>query len=156
LKVWFVLRSYGVSGLRQFIRKHVKLGEYFHELLLQKPELFSVTTKPAFGLVTFQVKPKMGMSGKAANQADPTHEALQNDFHADAEAQYREMVNQRTKEVYEKVNAKGDFFLTSTIVGGQYVIRVVSATLKSEEKWMKQLFDELVEITEGKGDDTAA
>jgi aromatic-L-amino-acid decarboxylase len=116
-----------------------------------------VTTKPAFGLVTFQVKPKMGSSAAAAaNQADPAHEALQNDFHADAEAQYREMVNQRTKEVYEKVNAKGDFFLTSTIVGGQYVIRVVSATLKSEEKWMKQLFDELIEVAEEKGDVKAA
>ncbi|CAN9476844.1 unnamed protein product [Alternaria alternata] len=157
LKVWFVLRSYGVNGLRAFIRKHVKLGEYFHDLLLQKPEMFSVTTKPAFGLVTFQVKPKMGSSAAAAaNQADPAHEALQNDFHADAEAQYREMVNQRTKEVYEKVNAKGDFFLTSTIVGGQYVIRVVSATLKSEEKWMKQLFDELIEVAEEKGDVKAA
>ncbi|KAG9194870.1 aromatic-L-amino-acid/L-tryptophan decarboxylase [Alternaria panax] len=157
LKVWFVLRSYGVSGLRQFIRKHVKLGEYFHELLLSKPDLFDITTEPAFGLVTFQIKPKMASStaAVAANQADPVHEALQNDFHADAEAQYKEMVNQKTKEVYENVNAKGDFFLTSTIVGGQYVIRVVSATLKSEEKWMKQLFDELVEVAEKKGGDKA-
>ncbi len=158
LKVWFVLRSYGVTGLRQFIRKHVSLGEYFHELLLSKPDIFSVATKPAFGLVTFQVKPKIlsGSTAKAANQADPGHEALQNDFYADAEGQYKEIVNQRTKEVYEKINDKGDFFLTSTVVGGLYVIRVVSATLKSEEKWMKQLFDELVEVAEGKGDAKSA
>jgi aromatic-L-amino-acid decarboxylase len=50
--------------------------------------------------------------------------------------------------VYESINAKGDFFLTSTIVGGQYVIRVVSATLLSEEKYMKKLFDVLVQVAE--------
>jgi aromatic-L-amino-acid decarboxylase len=66
----------------------------------------------------------------------------------DAEAMWREQANQRTKEVYEKINAKGDFFLTSTIVGGQYVIRVVSATLLSEGKYMKQLFDVLVQVAE--------
>lgn len=155
LKVWFVLRSYGVAGLRAFIRKHVALGEYFHDLLLSRPDVFSVTTKPAFGLVTFQVTHGVLPAGNedatvAANRPDPSHGALQNGFQADAEAQYVEMVNQRTKDVYEKVNTKGDFFLTSTVVGGRYVIRVVSATVKSDEKWMKMLFDELVEIAEKK------
>ncbi|KNG45765.1 aromatic-l-amino-acid decarboxylase [Stemphylium lycopersici] len=155
LKVWFVLRSYGVKGLQAFIRKHVALGVYFHDLLLSRPDLFSVVTKPAFGLVTFQVKPRLEAAdegARAANKPDPSHEALQNGFHADAEAQYGEMVNQRTKEVYEMVNSKGDFFLTSTVVGGRYVVRVVSATLKSEEKWLKMLFEELVEFAEGKGE----
>jgi aromatic-L-amino-acid decarboxylase len=149
LKVWFVLRSYGVRGLREFIRGHVKLGEYFHELLLSRPEIFNVVTEPAFGLVTFQIKPSTPSSKECnANQPNPAHEALSNDFMADAEAQYNELANQRTKEVYEDINAKGDFFLTSTIVGGQYVIRVVSATLLSEEKYMKQLFEALVEVAE--------
>lgn len=155
LKVWFVLRSYGVSGLRAFIRKHVELGVYFQNLLEQRKDLFRVETEAAFGLVTFQIKPKAvtrqdGDVGVAANRPDPSHGALQNGFQGDAEAQYAEMVNQRTKEVYERVNNKGDFFLTSTVIGGRYVIRVVSATTKSEEKWMKMLFDELVETAEVK------
>ena len=155
LKVWFVLRSYGVSGLRAFIRKHVELGVYFQNLLEQRKDLFRVETEAAFGLVTFQVKPKAvaeqdGNAGVAANRPDPSHGTLQNGFQGDAEAQYAEMVNQRTKEVYESVNSKGDFFLTSTVIGGRYVIRVVSATTKSEEKWMKMLFEELMEVAEGK------
>lgn len=154
LKVWFVLRSYGVNGLREFIRGHVKLGEYFHGLLLERPDLFKIVTKPAFGLITFQVKPApvspVLRSVTSANKPDPHHEAYLNDFTPNAEAQYVENVNQKTKEVYEKINSKGEFFLTSTVVGGLYVIRVVSATIKSEEKYMKAVFEELVQGAEGK------
>jgi aromatic-L-amino-acid decarboxylase len=146
LKVWFVLRTYGVNGLRAFIRKHIKLGEYFHDLLKSRSDVFSITTEPAFGLVTFQVKPTPPTSNDtAADKPNPSHEAYLNDFSPDAEAQYKEAVNQRTKEVYEKVNSKGDFFLTSTVICGTYVIRVVSATILSEEKYLKGVFDALVE-----------
>jgi aromatic-L-amino-acid decarboxylase len=137
LKVWFVLRTYGVNGLRAFIRKHVKLGEYFHDLLKSRPDVFSVTTEPAFGLVTFQIKPPL-----AASAAGQAHD---NDFTPDAEAQYRQEANQRTKEVYESVNSKGEFFITSTVICGMYVIRVVSATILSEEKYLKQIFNALLE-----------
>jgi aromatic-L-amino-acid decarboxylase len=144
LKVWFVLRTYGVQGLRSFIRKHVGLGEYFHDLLKGREDVFSVTTEPAFGLVTFQVKPKI--ENKAVSNSD-----LSNDFAPDAEAQYREAMNQRTKEVYEKINAAGEYFLTSTIICGTYVIRVVSATILSEEKYLKGVFDALVQAAEESG-----
>jgi aromatic-L-amino-acid decarboxylase len=141
LKVWFVLRTYGVNGLRAFIRKHIKLGEYFASLLKSRPDLFEITTEPAFALVTFQIKPKTPQAG--LEQA-----AMSDDFTPDAEAQYKEKANQRTKEVYEKVNARGEYFLTSTVVCGTYVIRVVSATILSEEKWMKGCFEELVSVAE--------
>lgn len=140
LKVWFVLRTYGVNGLRAFIRKHVKLGEYFHDLLKSRTDVFNITTEPAFGLVTFQIKPLLPTS--AADQPHPAHE---NDFTPDAEAKYREEMNQRTKDVYERVNSKGEFFLTSTVICGTYVIRVVSATILSEEKYLKGVFDAILE-----------
>ena len=149
LKVWFVLRSYGVNGLRAFIRRHVELGVYFHSLLLSKPEIFSITTEPAFGLVTFQVLPSIKAKDSTAKEPDPRHEAYTADFTPDADAMYQEMCNQRTKEVYEAINAKGEFFLTSTVLGGKYVIRVVSATLLSEQKYMKELCDALVVVAEG-------
>ena len=154
MKVWFVLRSYGVNGLREFIRKHVKLGEYFASLLESRPDIFSITTAPAFGLVTFQIKPSNPTSNAtAADQPNPAHEAYTNDFSPNAEAQYQEDVNQRTKEVYEKVNSRGEYFLTSTVICGQYVIRVVSATILSEEKWLKGCFEEIVKVVEeGKGE----
>jgi aromatic-L-amino-acid decarboxylase len=42
------------------------------------------------------------------------------------------------------VNSQGEFFLTSTVIGGAYVIRVVSATMLSEEKYLKGVFDALL------------
>jgi aromatic-L-amino-acid decarboxylase len=129
LKVWFVLRSYGVNGLRAFIRKHITLGEYFQGLLEERGDVFQVETQAAYGLVTFQIRPK-GVE------------------RVEDEEKYLEAMNQRTKEVYEKVNAGGECFLTSTVVCGAYLIRVVSATILSEEKWMKRVFQVLVEAAE--------
>ncbi|KAF2269750.1 hypothetical protein CC78DRAFT_612093 [Lojkania enalia] len=148
LKVWFVLRTYGVNGLRTFIRKHIKLSEYFHGLVESREDLFGVITGPDFALTTFQVKPFIPSSTAAANEPDPRHEAYTNDFTHDAEARYLEDANKVTKEVCEKINSKGEFFLTGTVVCGVYVIRVVSATLNAEEKYLKLVFEELVKAAE--------
>jgi aromatic-L-amino-acid decarboxylase len=149
LKVWFVLRSYGMNGLQAFIRRHVKLGEYFHSLIKSRPDIFSVTTEPAFGLVTFQVKPASAVSSTiTANKPNPNHEAYTNDFTPSAEAQYKEDTNQATKQVYEAINSKGDFYLSSTVICGTYAIRVVSANTAAEEKYLKMVFDQLVQIAE--------
>ncbi|KAF2126980.1 dopa decarboxylase-like protein [Dothidotthia symphoricarpi CBS 119687] len=138
LKVWFVLRTYGVNGLRAFIRNHVHLGEYFHDLIKSRNDIFSVVTKPAFGLVTFQIHPT---SSIAAAGMDPA-------FASNAEAQHREDLNLATKQVYEKINSKGEFFLTSSVVCGVYLIRVVSASLSAEEKYLNMVFEALVEAAE--------
>lgn len=151
LKVWFVLRTYGINGLRSFIRNHIKLGEYFNSLVSSRPDLFTVVTPAAFGLTTFYVKPKRpGSASSPATTANPSHENYLNDFTSDAEAQYRENANQITKEVYEKVNSRGEFFITSTVACGVYVIRIVSATQSAEEKYLKQVFERLVEAAEEK------
>jgi aromatic-L-amino-acid decarboxylase len=150
LKVWFVLRSYGVKGLQTLIRKHIKLGEYFHSLISSRKDLFTVLTGPDFGLTTFTVNPQQTRrpSVTAADRPDPGHEAFTNDFTADAEGQYRAEANKLTKEVYEKVNAKGEIFITSTVACGIYFIRVVSANQLAEEKYLKRAFDIIVEMAE--------
>jgi aromatic-L-amino-acid decarboxylase len=128
LKVWFVLRTYGVNGLRKFIRGHVQLGEYFHGLLKERSDIFTVVTGPAFALTVFVVNP---VKKEGATDAQDLVEG-----------------NRITKEVYEAVNRKGDFFLTSGALDGVYAIRVVSATENAEEKYLKQLFDVLVQLAE--------
>ncbi|KAF2185827.1 dopa decarboxylase-like protein [Zopfia rhizophila CBS 207.26] len=149
LKAWFVLRTFGVNGLRSFIRRHIKLGEYFHSLLLGRKDLFMVQTGPDFALTTFSVNPrKLKHSATSADRPDPSHEAYLNDFTAGAEGQYRAEANEVTKAVYEKVNSRAEFFLTSTVICGIYIIRVVSATLSSEEKYLKRVFEVLIEAAE--------
>lgn len=149
LKVWFVLRSYGVKGLQAFIRKHIALGEYFAFQLKTRQDLFQVTTDAAFGLVTFQVKPAPpSPSGGQADRPNPRHEAWTSDFTPSGEAQWREDCNAVTKKVYEKINSQGEFYISSSVVCGFYIIRIVSANTAAEEKYLQMVFERLVEAAE--------
>jgi aromatic-L-amino-acid decarboxylase len=121
LKIWFVLRTYGINGLQAHIRKHVKLGELYAGLIKSRSDLFEIFTTPAFALTVFNVVPKG----------------------SDAEEQ-----NRLTKDVYELVNKRGEIYITSSVVGGVYVIRVVSANPLAEEKNVRRAFEILVETTE--------
>lgn len=59
-----------------------------------------------------------------------------------------EAENALTKRVYELVNSRGEIFLTSTVLDGVYVIRVVSANELAEEKYVRRVFEILVEVAE--------
>lgn len=53
LKLWFVLRSFGVEGLRAKIREHVKMAQTFADWVRQD-ERFELTAPVMFGLVCFR------------------------------------------------------------------------------------------------------
>ncbi|XP_010006651.1 PREDICTED: aromatic-L-amino-acid decarboxylase isoform X5 [Chaetura pelagica] len=55
LKLWFVLRMYGVKGLQEHIRKHVRLSHLFEHLVLQD-ERFEICAEVILGLVCFRLK----------------------------------------------------------------------------------------------------
>jgi aromatic-L-amino-acid decarboxylase len=62
LKLWFVIRSFGVEGLQQRIREHVRLAHEFAEWL-QKDHRFELAAPVTFGLVCFRHR-----GGDAANR----------------------------------------------------------------------------------------
>ncbi|KAL3270010.1 hypothetical protein HHI36_009067 [Cryptolaemus montrouzieri] len=55
LKLWFVIRKYGLSGLQSYIRNHIRLAKYFESLVL-KDCRFEVVNEVKLGLVCFRVK----------------------------------------------------------------------------------------------------
>ncbi|GAB6023816.1 hypothetical protein CHUAL_008561 [Chamberlinius hualienensis] len=55
LKLWFVIRSFGIKGLQEHVRKGVKLAEYF-ESLVEADELFEFGAKRHLGMVVFRLK----------------------------------------------------------------------------------------------------
>lgn len=55
LKLWFVMRHYGIEGLRQHIRHHVALAEAF-EQMVRSDERFEVVAPRHLSLVCFRMR----------------------------------------------------------------------------------------------------
>ncbi|OJD13676.1 hypothetical protein AJ78_05891 [Emergomyces pasteurianus Ep9510] len=47
LKVWFVMRTYGLSGMKAHIRKGINNGVVFSEFIKTRQDLFEIVTGPA-------------------------------------------------------------------------------------------------------------
>ncbi len=73
LKLWFVIRHYGIVGLQHHIREHVKLAQEFASWV-QADERFELAVKPPLNLVCFrhragdevnqQIMDRLNCSGK--------------------------------------------------------------------------------------------
>ncbi|WOL08946.1 hypothetical protein Cni_G17699 [Canna indica] len=102
LKLWMVMRSYGASNLRKFIRSHVSMAELF-EGFVNEDKRFEVVVPRNFATVCFRLLPSVGVV---------------------------EAANAMNKQLLEAVNATGKVYMTHAVVGGIYVIRfAVGASL---------------------------
>ncbi|RYP72714.1 hypothetical protein DL771_004050 [Monosporascus sp. 5C6A] len=122
LKVWFVVRTYGIEGLRAHIRKHVGFAETFAGLLRDRPDLFEIVAGPRFALTVFKLT-----GGEGATP---------------------EQQNELTRKMYETILAEGKIFLSSTVVGGVYAVRHNPATPFVEEHHVRKHFEIFVEAAE--------
>ncbi|XP_058810386.1 aromatic-L-amino-acid decarboxylase-like isoform X2 [Phymastichus coffea] len=55
LKLWCVIRKYGISGLQSYIRNHIKLAKMF-ESLVKRDDRFELCNKVVLGLVCFRAR----------------------------------------------------------------------------------------------------
>ncbi|KAG8222230.1 hypothetical protein J437_LFUL001428 [Ladona fulva] len=55
LKLWFVFRSYGLEGLREYIRNHCRLAKKFESYVRADPR-FEICNDVKMGLVCFRLK----------------------------------------------------------------------------------------------------
>ena len=152
LKIWFVFRTYGVKGLQAHIRYTVKLGELFADLVRSRSDIFDIISEPAFALTVLTVKPNTRASLEqpvAANGSDPRpfQDSQVSVLPKQGDAELRQ-ANEVTKDVYELVNSEGQVYLTSSVIGGIYAIRVVSANPLADEQHVRHAFDILVRATE--------
>ena len=158
LKIWFVLRTYGISGLQAHIRRTVALGSEFHSWVHGRPDLFRVLTPPAFALTVLTIMPgsshvEVEAEAEAApnmNQAEPQTKGERETDHDESQTPSSDLerANEITRLVYEKINADGKIFLTSTVVQGVYAIRIVSANPKADREHLQKAFEILVKTTE--------
>jgi aromatic-L-amino-acid decarboxylase len=113
LKLWFVIRSYGVEGLRAIIRRHVALAAELAGWVDASPDFERVAPVP-FGLVCFRYRP----AGRSERDLDALNERL-----------------------LAAVNATRRVFLTHTRLGGRYVIRLVVGQRETQRRHVEEAWE---------------
>jgi aromatic-L-amino-acid decarboxylase len=97
LKLWFVIRDFGLNGIREKLRFHISLREKL-ELNVRNHKDFEVVLPSVINMLVFRFKPSSVID-----------ESLLNDLN---------------EQLIAKLNNSGKMFLTHTKVGAVYVIRM--------------------------------
>ena len=96
LKLWFVIRSYGVERLQAMLRDHIAWTAELAEMIRAEPD-FELVTPQKLALLTFRYRP-----------------------HAIDDEAALDLLNER---LLHALNDDGRLYLTQTRVRGRYVIR---------------------------------
>ncbi|CAI9773292.1 unnamed protein product [Fraxinus pennsylvanica] len=113
LKLWLVLRSYGVANLRKFLRSHVQMAKNF-EGLIGMDKRFEVVVPRNFATVCFRISPIEIGKNHNVSKEDAT-----NEFNC---------------KLLESINETGKIYMTHAVIGGVYVIRFCVGTTLTENR----------------------
>ncbi|WP_394750575.1 pyridoxal phosphate-dependent decarboxylase family protein [Spongiimicrobium salis] len=97
LKLWFVLRYYGLEGLQKKLRYHIELAKWLENQIVKSPN-FQLVVARSMNLVCFHFAP----------------DTIQ-DVHS---------LNTINKTLLHELNATGRIYLTHTVVNGIYTLRM--------------------------------
>jgi aromatic-L-amino-acid decarboxylase len=99
LKLWSVIRSYGVEELRNKVRYHIQLAAKLSEMILAEPD-FEILAPVNICVVCFRYKPS-GID--------------------------EEEINALNEKLNHLLNDSGKLYLTHTVLNGRYTLRMVTA-----------------------------
>ncbi|KAH6823944.1 Pyridoxal phosphate transferases superfamily protein [Perilla frutescens var. hirtella] len=117
LKLWMVLRLYGLENLQAYIRNHIELARKFEELVNLDPR-FEVAAPRRFSLVCFRLL-------SAENNV--------------------ERANQLNRELLEAVNSTGELFISHTVLSETYILRFAVGAPLTEERHVVEAWKTLQE-----------
>lgn len=98
LKLWFVIRNFGVEGLQEKIRYHIELGRHLAGLIQSHPE-FETLAPVHFNVVCFRFIP------------EGIHDM--------------DRINELNELLLKALNKSGKVYLTHTRLGSKYTLRMV-------------------------------
>lgn len=113
LKLWAVIRSYGVEGLQSLIREHLRLAKMLAGLI-EADRDFRLMAPVTLNTLCFRYCPA-GMGDEDANTLN--------------------------EKINHALNDTGKIYLTHTKVDGRYVLRMVTAQTGVTERHVRQAWD---------------
>lgn len=116
LKIWFLLRAYGLEGLRVMIRNHVRWSEKLAARLNKEVD-FRVMSQPMLSLFSFRHEPP-GLVD----------------------------IDQHNLKLINAINDDGRIYLTQTKLDGAFVIRFQAGSFDMKEVDVDMAFDVILEM----------
>ena len=98
LKLWFVIRTYGIDGIKKYISNHIKLAKYLNDKII-KEDNFEITTKQNINMINFRLNP----IDKRMNNNE---------------------LNNLNKKFIKKLNETGKIYISHTMIRDVYSIRM--------------------------------
>lgn len=98
LKLWFVLRSYGISGLQDALRAHMSYANILTKYIQAHPH-WTIFSPPALNMLCIRYIPNAQIT--------------------------TEQLNKLNTAILQRINQSGQFYLSGTTVDEQFIIRVV-------------------------------
>ncbi len=110
LKLWFVIRYFGVEGLSELISKHIELAKEFAEWI-QKEKDFEILAPVPFSTICFRYNP----GNKTEDELNISNENL-----------------------FEKINSSGRIFLSHTKLDDKFVLRLTIGSIRHESRHIEE------------------
>jgi len=112
LKLWFVIRYYGVEGLQKMVREHIRLGQLFREWV-EREDNFELMAPVNLSLVCFRLN----------------------------DGRKEEDLNSLNQEFLESLNQTGKVFLSHTNLRGKYVLRMAIGARMTDERHVREAWE---------------
>ena len=117
LKLWFVLRYFGHTGVVDRIRGHLALAQMTREWIDEAPD-WEVLAPVPFSTVVFRYSPA---------GTDPTRQ------------------DELNQTILDRVNASGEVFLSHTVLHGRLCLRIAIGNLRTEADRIQRAWELLTE-----------
>lgn len=121
LKLWFVLRWFGLEGLRRRIERHIELAQQFADWIDADPDFERLAPVP-FSTVCFRYRP----AGLARHEDHPA---------------YHKRLDELNTRLMDAVNRSGEVFLSHTRLRDRFVIRLAVGNLRTEERHVRRAWE---------------
>jgi len=120
LKLWFVIRYYGVEGLQEKLRKHLAWAQEFKEWVDATPDFQTMAPVP-LNTICFRFFP--GLKG--------------------TESLSEEKLAEINKELMDELNASGKIYLTHTRLGNRFCLRLSIGQTSMERRHVLDAWEAL-------------